>query len=39
MFMLVLNHIQFLARQSLGLRGDGDELNSNFTELLHLSAN
>ena len=39
MFMLVLNNIRFLAWQGLALRGDDDELNSNFTQLLHLHAN
>lgn len=36
MFMLVLNNIRFLARQGLALRGDGDEGNSNFIQLLRL---
>ena len=37
--MLVLINIRFLTRQGLALRVDGDELNSNFTQLLHLRAN
>ena len=39
MFMLVLNNIRFLTWQGLALRGSDDELNSNFTQLLHLHAN
>lgn len=36
MLLLVLQNIRFLARQGLPLRGDGDESNSNFLQLLHL---
>ena len=35
MFMLVLRSIQYLARQGLELRGDCDESDSNFIQLLH----
>ena len=36
-FNVVLKNIKFLARQGLALRGDGDEFNSNFIQLLHLT--
>ena len=36
LFMKILTNLQFLARQSLPLRGDGDESNSNFIQLLML---
>ena len=36
MLMIVLNNLRFLVRQGLALRGDGDEFNSNFVQLLHL---
>jgi len=32
----VFENVQFLARQGLSLRGDGDEQNSNFIQLLYL---
>ena len=32
----VIQNVRFLARQGLALRGDGDEQDSNFTQLLHL---
>ena len=32
----VAQNIRFLARQGIPLRGDGDESNSNFMQLLHL---
>ena len=32
----VLSSLQFLARQGLSLRGDGDETDSNLYQLLHL---
>ena len=35
-FMIVLNNLRFLVRQGLALRGDGDESNSNFVQLLRL---
>jgi len=35
-FMIVLNNLMFLVHQGLALRGDGDEINSNFVQLLHL---
>lgn len=38
MLLLVLQNILFLARQSLPLRGDGDQSSSNFTQLLHSRA-
>ena len=31
--------MRFLAKQGLALRGDGDELDSNFIQLLHLQSN
>ena len=34
--MKILTNLQFLARQSLPLRGDGDESDSNFIQLLML---
>ncbi|XP_065191926.1 zinc finger MYM-type protein 1-like [Sycon ciliatum] len=39
MFMLMLSNVRFLARQGLALRGDGDETNSNFIQLIHLRTN
>ena len=36
MFMIVLNNLRFLVRQGLALRGDGDEFNSDFVQLLRL---
>ena len=35
-FLKLLSNLRFLARQSLPLRGDGDESDSNFTQLLKL---
>ncbi len=32
----ILSNVQFLARQGLPLRGDGEETDSNFTQLLKL---
>ena len=34
----IAKNICFLARQGIALRGDGDESNSNFVQLLHLRA-
>ena len=39
MFLLMLTNVQFLARQGLAQRGDGNECNSNFTQLIHLRRN
>ena len=36
MFMILLNNLRFLVDQGLALRGDGDEFNSNFIQLLCL---
>ena len=36
MFLTILSSIRFLARQGLPLRGDGDESNGNFNQLLNL---
>ena len=36
-FMRILNNLRFLVRQGLALRGDGDEFNSNFIQLLRLN--
>ena len=36
MLLLVLQTIQFLARQGLPLRGDGNESDGNFSQLLRL---
>ena len=38
-FLKVLQNIRFLARQGIALRGDGNEDNSNFMQLLKLRAN
>ena len=35
-FLKLLSNLRFLARQGLPLRGDGDESDSNFTQLLKL---
>ena len=35
-FILITNSLRHLARQGLLLRGDGDESNSNFKQLLKL---
>ena len=32
----ILSNVAFLARQGLAFRGDGDEINSNFVQLLQL---
>ena len=32
----ILSNVTFLARQGLAFRGDGDEVNSNFVQLLQL---
>ena len=34
----ITESIRFLARQGIALRGDGDERNSNFVQLLHVRA-
>ena len=34
----IAESIRFLARQGIALRGDGNEGDSNFTQLLHLRA-
>ena len=36
-FMRILNSLRFFVRQGLALRGDGDELDSNFIQLLRLN--
>ena len=36
MFLKILSSIRYLARQGLALRGDGDEHNGNFLQLLKL---
>ena len=35
-FMLILSNLHFLARQELAMRGDGNDSNGNFIQLLHL---
>ena len=35
-FLTILACIQFLGRQGLALRGDGDEVDGNFMQLLRL---
>ena len=35
-FLKILSNIQFMARQGLAFRGDGDEVDSNFMQLLKL---
>ena len=37
-FLKILSNVKFLARQGLPLRGDGDETDSNFVQLLKLRA-
>ena len=32
----VLSNLRYLARQGIAIRGDGDETNSNFMQLLRL---
>ena len=34
----IIQNVRFLAREGLALRGDGDEKDSNFMQLLHLHA-
>ncbi len=34
----VAQNIKFLARQGIAFRGDGDESDGNFMQLLHLRA-
>ncbi len=36
--LIIAENIRFLARQGIALRGDGNEADSNFTQLLHLRA-
>ena len=36
MLLKILSNIRFLARQSIAIRGDGDEENSNFIQLFKL---
>ena len=36
MFLKILSSIRYLARQGLPLRGDGDEQDGNFLQLLKL---
>lgn len=38
MLLKILSSIKYLARQGLALRGDGDEADSNFLQLLQLKA-
>ena len=38
MFVIIVTSIKYLARQGISLRGDGDEENSNFMQLLRLRA-
>ena len=35
-FLKILLNIQFMARQGMAFRGDGDEVDSNFIQLLKL---
>ena len=35
----VLSNLRYLARQGIAIRGDGDESNSNFMQLLRLHQN
>ena len=35
----ILSNLRFLARQGIALRGDGDEKDSNFIQLLKLRGN
>ena len=37
--MKILSNVQFLARQGLPLRGDGEETDSNFTGILFPNPN
>ena len=36
--MMILQNIRFLARQGLPLRGDADDADSNFIQLLRLQS-
>ena len=38
MLLKILQNVMFLARQNIALRGDKDESDSNFNQLLHLRA-
>ena len=38
MLLKILQNVMFLARQNIALRGDKDETDSNFIQLLHLRA-
>ena len=38
MLQIILSSVRFLARQGLALRGDGSNLSSNLTQLLHVRA-
>ena len=38
MFLRILENVLFLARQRLALRGHGDDIDSNFIQLLRLRA-
>lgn len=39
MLLKIISNVRFLARQALPLRGDGNEVDSNFMQLLLLSSN
>ncbi|KAL5508845.1 hypothetical protein EMCRGX_G004100 [Ephydatia muelleri] len=36
MLQIILSSVRFLARQELALRGDGSDVSSNLTQLLHM---
>ena len=38
MLQMILSSVRFLARQGLALRGDGRDVSSNLTQLLHVKA-
>ena len=38
MLQIILSSVCFLARQGLALRGDGSDMSSNLTQLLHVRA-
>ena len=38
MLQIILSSVRFLARQGLALRGDGSDVSSNLTQLLHVRA-
>ena len=38
MLQIILSSVRFLARQGLALRGDGSNVSSNLTQLLHVRA-